>query len=139
MADLLEQIESDREAGTPGPWLIPDKSSLGCIENQGGEIIAETYGIGENCSGYDADARRIARVPEMEAILLEQAAKLEAAEAMAEALGQIAKEAWKTKVNPDKIFDIAAATHATWKEANNERRKGPSKRGMRPCAGSNPR
>lgn len=127
MADLLEQIKNDREAGTPGPWLIPDKSSLGCIENHGGEIIAETYGIGENCSGYDADARRIARVPEMETLLMEQAAKLEAAEAMAEALKFYAPETVDmgpiggevTFAAGDDAGKRATAALAAWKEANN--------------------
>lgn len=86
---LIDDIKRDREAGTPGRWVSPyELYDNGWELETGGE---NTYvGIGPKCAGQskppvaitavesafgrdavvDANARRIARVPDMEAALL---------------------------------------------------------------------
>lgn len=86
---LIEQIKKDREAGTPGPWCVPDQTYSRKLtveidgRNEGDLLIpcpgsggAMSY-TGEVCTLswmgteiWDANARRIARVPDMEAALL---------------------------------------------------------------------
>ncbi len=90
MSDLIERIRADREAGTPGPWVMggaldhtsafdhydpfgPDGCSVACVSG-------ETEG---NADPIDViNARRIARVPEMESRILADAEALKAADAL---------------------------------------------------------
>lgn len=91
---LIDEIKRDREAGTPGPWAL-----------QKAEVSETPFDWWIHCDGFGAlgyrtgnksrhngvtswghrieDARRIARVPDMEAALL-------AAEELAEALKEVA-------------------------------------------------
>lgn len=74
----IEQIKADREAGTHGPWHV--------IEDWYGEDV-EGYNINSPCSEIigceglmgckEIDARRIARVPDMEDALIEVVELLE--------------------------------------------------------------
>ncbi|MBQ2263250.1 MAG: hypothetical protein II336_18050 [Loktanella sp.] len=69
---LIEQIKADREAGTAGPWAVDDPSEEwpAAIEAPSGQEVLSGCGCcgSPNLSGVDA--RRIARVPDMEAGLL---------------------------------------------------------------------
>lgn len=71
---LIDDIKRDREAGTPGDWSYVEAQStdgqkwLGCgvVDENGYEFLWL-----QNSPEYDIpDARRIARVPRMEAALL---------------------------------------------------------------------
>lgn len=69
---LIDDIKRDREAGTPGPWL-PDECEGEIIhEHSGAGTWVAAVCCGEYCSepSEQADTRRIARVPEIEAALL---------------------------------------------------------------------
>lgn len=90
--ELIEQIKRDREAGTPGPWVAPYETyDNGWTLDTGSQ---NSYvGIGPACESedmppvaitavemafgmddvLDANARRIARVPEMEARIMSDA------------------------------------------------------------------
>lgn len=110
---IINDIEKDREAGTPGPWSVSGPGDAGYIIATG-ELIAETYGVGENCDGYDADARRIARVPQLEALAL-KGAELEKKSKLA--LG--AMEFMEGLGNSRAATDLRAALTA-WEELTNE-------------------
>lgn len=77
---LIDDIRKDREAGTPGEWRVLDgKHSL--------QIHSEKHWIAnikcESCPAHeDANARRIARVPEMEAALIAADEALQKADAL---------------------------------------------------------
>lgn len=71
MNNLLDQIKADREAGTPGPWAW-EGGEMVCAD---GKVIDHVSYEGMWFARYDeaedaANARRIARVPDMEAALL---------------------------------------------------------------------
>lgn len=82
--NLIEQIKADREAGTPGPWRRgqdgnprvygPDGSGIhsGLLMSEAGDVFKGP-----------ANARRIARVPDIEAALLDAEPALLAAEELA--------------------------------------------------------
>jgi len=96
MADkLIEQIEADREAGTPGPWCVPDQTyrrnltvdvnrdNLIPCPGSGGAMsyTEEVCTLGwNNTDHWLANARRIACVPDMEARILADAETLKAAD-----------------------------------------------------------
>ena len=74
---LMEGIRADREAGTPGPWRIGNHDPKrgiwvgGSNENGGAVLPYLWFGHTINFPNeYEANARRIARVPELEAIAL---------------------------------------------------------------------
>lgn len=75
MTDLITQIRDDREAGTPGPWHWNDEFLC-----PGVLIASETDGTLQGDCIDQANARRIARVPEMEQTILDQAAKIDSLE-----------------------------------------------------------
>ena len=96
--ETVAQMVADREAGTPGPWMIghayrsivsdantgydrPDD-----VDAYGGHLVCESV-------KWDANARRISRLPDLEAAYLTLAAEnatLRASEAAAmEALAEI--------------------------------------------------
>lgn len=68
---LLDQIKADREAGTPGPWEYetgPAYTAEYHIVMSGYDQVAECWEMEDEISAINA--RRIARVPDMEAALL---------------------------------------------------------------------
>ena len=78
---MIDDIKRDREAGTQGPWFVRT------LENFGWNIVQYIGGDKHNISrvgktNSETDARRIARVPDMEAALL-------AADELARALAEI--------------------------------------------------
>ena len=83
---LIDDIRKDAEAGTPGPWRIgshdPKRGIWVGGSNEGGGSGLPYLWFGHTINfpdDYEANAARIARVPEMEAALI-------AADALAEAL-----------------------------------------------------
>lgn len=76
----LDELRADREAGTGGPWEVfndPECARPG-IEAIGETIVV--YGCdddGEGVHGDHANARRIARLPDLEAAYLEAVDLLE--------------------------------------------------------------
>ena len=81
---IFDQIKADAEAGTPGPWEIGNLESWEGFSgvafrrvyfpSKSDEDIHEAHVRGEDC---DANARRIARVPELERMVLEMKDTLE--------------------------------------------------------------
>lgn len=82
---LIDDIKKDREAGTPGPWAVPDQTwSTKLTVDVEGDLLIPCAGTGgamsysntictldwRGSACWDANARRIARVPDMEAALL---------------------------------------------------------------------
>lgn len=63
---LLDDIKRDREAGTPGPWLVSDEWNVTGLEY---EVVAGSASVSSDKES-EANARRIAHVPDMEAALL---------------------------------------------------------------------
>ena len=107
-----KQLEADRAAGTPGPFQAdghymhdchPIRVSTPDVHGVPGPFIAQCGHDWEeeriSWKQAEANAARFARVPDLEAYALEARAKLEAAEAMAEALTQ-ADEAITREINP---------------------------------------
>lgn len=105
---ITDLIKKDREAGTPGPWMAPyETCDNGWYLDTEGE---NSYvGIGPVCEGQDqtpiaitaveslwkddkldANAARIARVPELEEIALA------AAELVEQVLGEESIVPWET-------------------------------------------
>lgn len=85
---LVDDIKRDVEAGTPGPWEISDERGV-----MGSRLIysEDKYGIGEvwdisGSSENEPNARRTARVPEMEARILADAERLKAADELIEVI-----------------------------------------------------
>lgn len=81
---LIDDICKDREAGTPGPWVVEEDIIANQVQGFP-LILADTYMVvgtegmyGDIDTDY-ANAKRIARVPDMEAALL-------AAEELADAI-----------------------------------------------------
>lgn len=77
----LEQLKADVAAGTPGDWELRENSTepgYYYISGRGAMVVTLT----EDNSGNsmfdmsDPDARRIARVPELEAAVIAQAAEI---------------------------------------------------------------
>lgn len=105
---LIDDIRKDREAGTPGEWSLENRGpiSIRVITAKDGQVeLADAWSkdgdSGLDDLGADANARRIARVPDMEAALLAMTeAFTEAEYAMAE-LGDpetalsVLERAWK--------------------------------------------
>ena len=70
---LIDDIRADRGAGTPGPWRIGNHDPMrgiwigGSNENGGAVLPYLWFGHTINFPNeYEANARRIARVPELE-------------------------------------------------------------------------
>lgn len=96
-----KQIEVDRAAGTPGPWLVPDQTwsrtltvetaspnGSRCLGSGG--AVSYTHDVcvlaWQGDAMWDANASRIARVPDLEAYALDSHPKLKAARRIAECL-----------------------------------------------------
>lgn len=98
---MIEQIEADRDAGTPGPWQVPDQTwrrnltveicddmLIPCPGSGGAMSYTDTVCTLEwnGTDVWHSNARRIARVPDMEARIRADAEVIKAAEALAEAV-----------------------------------------------------
>lgn len=64
----LEELKKDREAGTPGEWLYK-YTRLGHTVRQ--SEASNALIVANNMGNPEPDARRIARVPALEEMLLE--------------------------------------------------------------------
>ena len=65
---LIEQIKADREAGTPGPWHKVG-ASVQKSPNESAIAVCVSAGDRDRIEASE-NARRIARVPDLEAALL---------------------------------------------------------------------
>lgn len=115
------EIEADRAAGTPGPWDVSAVRLGRAIVNKSGHTVAAAHlhgpGIGHN-GRRDANARRIARVPDLEAAYLAALDEIERLREvqdarlgeMEEALNRIVQwaDAYPVSVFPEPDFAKAA-------------------------------
>lgn len=69
---LIDHIKRDREAGTPGPWVSAKDDPNDGPEDviMAGEYYVSSAHYITDHSKTESNARRIARVPDMEAALL---------------------------------------------------------------------
>ena len=75
-------IKADREAGTPGPWEADGPVWNKIIWEDGeNRVCFMAHSNGRNDGRDEANARRIARVPEMEDTIIAQADQIAALEA----------------------------------------------------------
>jgi hypothetical protein len=101
--EQIAMMVADREAGTPGPWLYrPDQYDDWGVVKSGCFVLCQVRDplaldkdiLSEHrVSGTDpwtANARRIARVPEMEAVIIAQAAEIARLKAALTIAGPIA-------------------------------------------------
>lgn len=114
MSELIDQIKADREAGTPGPWgVVTVTTSCGVCHKVGEWPSRGAHKTSSAClyedyppttlerpSEIHTNARRIARVPDMEDALIAQAALIaELVEALQEVrdliAGDLVGSAWK--------------------------------------------
>lgn len=82
----FDALRADRAAGTPGPWRLStlDKTAIVCLAD--GWPIATAQGDrndGDEAHIMDADARRIARLPDLEDEVLRLRAFIAALRAIA--------------------------------------------------------
>ena len=75
----IEQMERDREAGTDGPWrlsglLIEGQSGAVCLMGEPAQYAGDKSRMLDN---WEVNARRIARVPTLEAEVLRLRGALE--------------------------------------------------------------
>ena len=126
----IKQIKADREAGTDGPWHVPDQtwSRHLTVEVSGDGLIpcpgshgAMSYtndicsmGWGAETPIWSANARRIARVPDLEAQVIADADRIAELVAENKALLKFAEIA----INRD----CEMVTDAAWKLSVNEMR-----------------
>ena len=77
----LAQMIADREAGTPGEWFIngPTWNQIVWTDNET-RLCFMTHSNGLNDARDEANARRIARVPAMEAEIIRLTARVAALE-----------------------------------------------------------
>lgn len=112
-----EKIERDRTAGTPGPWRVGPVDDTVVIAPDGSEVAAidGDYNEPDLWPVMEANARRIARLPELEQAYLDLTAERDAALALvAEAYESAANVALHGKqARRESIaFDIAELTPA---------------------------
>ena len=89
----VELIKRDADAGTPGPWGVPDQTYrrhltveithddlVQCPGSNGAMSYTDTICTLEwsNTPEWETNARRIARVPELEAAFIEHTAEIAA-------------------------------------------------------------
>jgi|GEM_PF-5395978 len=105
----IEQIKADMAAGTPGPWrrTLSGKSKVPSefgVENVKRRGVCSTGGYEDGRDGtYEenkANARRIARVPDLEARIIADSAVRAAADALAEAVRKVIEEGVQDRVTP---------------------------------------
>ena len=77
-AAQIAAMIADREAGTPGPWKVdgPVWNQIVWTDNEN-RLCFMAHSNGLNDGRDEANARRIARVPDMEATIIAQSAELE--------------------------------------------------------------
>jgi hypothetical protein len=95
---LIDDIKRDRENGTPGPWVAkwpvsPDHPFIESVCNFAEKPSGDEYYMNVNGLCEAQDARRIARVPEMEAALL-------AADELADAVSDFLKGPYHELAQP---------------------------------------
>ena len=77
----IEQLRADIAAGTPGPWVNDGPTWNAIIWSDNGNRIAfMAHSNGLNDARDEANARRIARVPDLEAAYLAQNERIKALE-----------------------------------------------------------
>ena len=79
-AAQIAAMIADREAGTPGPWRVKVNSrddQVTCDLTICGDIFQMADLNGPQYAHQHPNARRMARVPDMEAAIIAQAAELE--------------------------------------------------------------
>lgn len=76
-----DEIEKDRTAGTPGPWRVGPVDDTVVIAPDGSEVAAidGDYNEPDLWPVMEANARRIARLPELEQAYLDLTAERDAA------------------------------------------------------------
>ena len=86
--EQIAAMIADREAGTPGPWKVdgPVWNQIVWTDNEN-RLCYIAHSNGLNDERDKANARRITRVPDMEATIIAQAAELERLRSAIEALG----------------------------------------------------
>jgi len=107
----LDEMKRDMDAGTAGPWRIPGQPDKVCCDGytrHGWAKVVTTASIPAWMQGDEpfANARRIARVPDMEATILDQAATIEALRARLAKADELADavDEWET-AEPDSDID----------------------------------
>jgi hypothetical protein len=99
---LVEQIKQDREAGTPGPWKTDTEYD---VTGPMGWMVADMLVLDGNPSATEAaNARRIARVPDMEARILADAEVIKAAEELAHCVERFNKDVGVPSVYPHSVI-----------------------------------
>lgn len=75
----IAAMKADMEAGAPGPWRVGPVDDTVVVAADGSEIAAidGDYNEPDLWPMMEANARRIARVPDMEETLISQAAEIE--------------------------------------------------------------
>jgi len=114
----LDEIKRDMEAGTPGPWIIPGQPDKVCCDGYtryGGAKVVTTAASPAWMQGDEpfANARRIARVPDMEATIIEQAATIEALRAREKAADELADFVGGYALRDPDVSALLAAYRAT--------------------------
>ena len=76
----IEQIKRDRQAGTPGPWREKPLAYC-CVEAVAVKFAVASAGVASDNTRdlvpeQEANARRIARVPDLEAAVIAQAEEI---------------------------------------------------------------
>jgi len=91
----LDEMKRDMEAGTPGPWtarwpVSQDHPFIDADCNHGEGPDGREYYMSVSGICSKEDARRICRVPDMEAAIIAQAATIEALRARVKAADELA-------------------------------------------------
>jgi hypothetical protein len=118
MTDMIDQIRADREAGTPGPWRQDADHDI-CHDKDGDGVlwtiayprwpdINDRHITWEQCH---ADARRIARVPDLESAYLASAVRIDETET---ALVRLLLAYAQCNGTDNPAFTEARATLAKW-------------------------
>jgi len=108
---MIEQIKADRDAGTPGPWADDKKThdqpylsiKIGKKFHTVCTIWLDDAPIEDFNSEQEVNARRIARVPDMEARILADAKVIEAAKELAD-LMSIGECPWREGTREHRDF-----------------------------------
>ena len=79
-AEVLTEMQRDMAAGTPGPWRVFTTSDGGRIigigDDEAGGVTDARFGLWRDGNEQKANARRIARLPDLEAGYLALATQL---------------------------------------------------------------
>ena len=95
---MIDDIRRDKEAGTPGPWKVDADSDV--VTGPLGYMVADLLVLDNNPTDADiANARRIARVPDMEDALLAAESEKDRLRARVAALEQTVDGIWRYAVD----------------------------------------